>query len=289
MATFQLRELNPFGAEIEGLDLRGTLDAETVGSLREVFDAQGVLILRGLDIAAEDQAYLTGLLAARVAMLDRAAIVATTHTYGNYVTNRDKDGYAPFGELLFHCDAMWAPTPMDAISLYGFIVEPPSVPTRFVSMAHALGTLPVELRARVQGLQAVHVQGQQRRGDHKHELVRIETETVNSTVKPVVFAHPRSGRSLLYVTQQQTARIEGLEEDESESLLEEVFAHLYRPDAILEHEWRKGDLVVWDNIALQHARGNVEMEGPERTLRKVIAPRQELKVAKPKMVRVGAS
>ena len=289
MATFQVRELDPFGAELEGLNLRGTLDAETARAVREVFDAQGVVILKGLDISAEVQAYLTGLVAAREVMTDREAVVAATHTYENYVTNRDKDGYAPFGELLFHCDMMWAPTPMDVISLYGFKVEPPSVPTRFASMAHGFDTLPAELHAKVKGLQALHVQGQQRRGDHKNELVRIETETVNSSVKPVVFRHPRSGRSLLYLTEQQTAQIEGLEADESEALLEELFAHLYRRDALLEHDWREGDLVVWDNIALQHARGNVEMEGPERTLRKVIAPKQDLKMAKPKLVQVGSS
>lgn len=289
MPNFQVRELEPFGAEISGLDLGGTLEAETVRALREVFDAQGVVILRGREIPAEDQAYLTGVLAAAEVMVDRAAVVATTHTYGNYVTNRDKDGYAPFGELLFHCDAMWAPTPMNTISLYGFKVEPPSVPTRFASMAHAFDTLPAGLGARVQGLRALQVQGQQRRGENKNGLVRIETETVNSTEKPVVFTHPRSGRSLLYVTQQQTASIEGMETDQSEALLEELFAHLYRPGGVLEHDWRRGDLVIWDNIALQHARRNVEMEGPERTLRKVIAPKQDLKVAKPKMVQVGAS
>jgi taurine dioxygenase len=289
MATFQVHELQPFGAEVQGLDLGGTLDAETVRALRDVFDIQGVVIFADLNLAAEDQAYLTGLLAAKAVMTDRAAIVATTHTYSNYVTNRDKDGYAPFGELLFHCDAMWAPTPMDAISLYGFKVEPPSVPTRFASMAYGFDTLPADLRNRVEGLEALHVQGQQRRGEHSDSLVRIETETVNSSVKPVIFRHPRSGRSLLYVTQQQTAQIEGFEFDVSEALLDELFAHLYRTEAVLEHDWRQGDLVIWDNVALQHARGNVEMEGPERTLRKVIAPKQDMKVAKPKLVQAGAS
>ena len=41
---------------------------------------------------------------------------------------------------------------------------------------------------------------------------------------------------------------------------------------MLQHEWREGDLVVWDNQAVQHARGIVDLEGPERTLRKVFGP-----------------
>jgi taurine dioxygenase len=94
---------------------------------------------------------------------------------------------------------------------------------------------------------------------------------------------------LLYTSQQMTARVEGLDPVESEALLDELFAHLYRPEAVLDHEWRQGDLVIWDNLALQHARGNVEIEGPERTLRKVIGPLPtNMGIAKPKMVRAGA-
>jgi hypothetical protein len=41
---------------------------------------------------------------------------------------------------------------------------------------------------------------------------------------------------------------------------------------VYEHHWRHHDLVAWDNIAVQHARPNVELQGPVRTLRKVFAP-----------------
>jgi taurine dioxygenase len=71
-----------------------------------------------------------------------------------------------------------------------------------------------------------------------------------------------------------TKEIAGLDPQESEELLEALFAHLYRSEFIYEHHWRQGDLVCWDNIALQHARPNVQIEGPARTLRKVFAPAQ---------------
>ena len=91
-------------------------------------------------------------------------------------------------------------------------------------------------------------------------------------VRPVILRHPRTGRTLLYVSQQATIEILGLSEDENEALLAELFGYLYEPSAIVEHEWRTGDLVVWDNIATQHGRGKVTLDGPERTLRKVGGP-----------------
>lgn len=289
MVDFRVRDLNPaLGAEVEGLDLSAELDGESISNLRQLFDRRGVLLLRGDEFAPEDQAYLAGLLIGE-APAGRTAAISRTHTYANYVTNQDADGYAPFGELLFHCDMMWAANPMEVLSLYGHRVEPPTVPTRFASMVHGLQTLPEDLRARIENLSAVHQTGQQRRGEHKDELVEPQYEAVRSTVKPLIWTHPRTGEPLLYVSQQMTAHIEGVEADESEALLEELFANLYRPGVVIDHEWRQGDLVVWDNLAVQHARGNVEFEGPERTLRKVIAPvPADTGMRRPKMVKAGA-
>ena len=77
---------------------------------------------------------------------------------------------------------------------------------------------------------------------------------------------------MLVVTQGMTKGILEVPSEASEDLLEEIFAHLYRPEGVYEHEWRNGDLIVWDNLAVQHGRPNVLLEGPARTLRKIGLP-----------------
>ena len=52
--------------------------------------------------------------------------------------------------------------------------------------------------------------------------------------------------------------------DESEELIEALFAHLYDNEHVIDHDWRQGDLVAWDNLAVQHARKTVQIEGPVR-------------------------
>ena len=84
--------------------------------------------------------------------------------------------------------------------------------------------------------------------------------------------HPRTGQTMLYVCEQQTREIVELPERESDELLDALFAHLYDPEHLVEHHWRTGDLVVWDNQAAQHARPYVVGDGPARTLRKIHAP-----------------
>jgi alpha-ketoglutarate-dependent taurine dioxygenase len=93
-----------------------------------------------------------------------------------------------------------------------------------------------------------------------------------TTVKPLEMRHPRTGESLLYACEQMTKAIVDVPEAESEPLLEELFAVLYADGARIEHHWRTGDLVVWDDLAAQHGRPNVTEQGPVRTLRKVAAP-----------------
>jgi alpha-ketoglutarate-dependent taurine dioxygenase len=101
------------------------------------------------------------------------------------------------------------------------------------------------------------------------DVLISEVEQPPSTVMPLCLVHPRTGETILNACEQMTQEIAGLPPDESEEVLGEVFAHLYDPEKLLNHEWHNRDLVVWDNLALQHARPNVAADGPRRTLRKV--------------------
>jgi alpha-ketoglutarate-dependent taurine dioxygenase len=67
-----------------------------------------------------------------------------------------------------------------------------------------------------------------------------------------------------------------MSDEESEELLEALFMHLYSSPHHWDHEWRLHDLVVWDNLAIQHSRPNVPAGGPARTFRKVAAPMPRL-------------
>jgi alpha-ketoglutarate-dependent taurine dioxygenase len=278
MAKLKVQELNPaLGAQIEGLEPRIPLEDETIRQLRKAFDERGVLVFRDLDIDEDFQRYLVYTLIGEkppTASGDAGDGSGDERRATPFlVSNKEPGGGAPYGRLLYHCDMMWAERPQPVISLYGVEVEQPSVPTVFVSMGHAWDTLPSDLRARVEGLEARHghEHGYPNRGGDD-DVIDSYYENPQSTVTPVVHRHPRTGRTLLYVSQQATIEILGLTEAENEALLEELFTHLYDPASTLQHDWRVGDLVVWDNVATQHARGTVDLEGPARTLRKVVGP-----------------
>ena len=281
MAQLHVRDLTPdFGAEIEGLDPRAPLDDEQRRVLRSAFDERGLLVFRGLDLDVREQAALAGMFIGQTGSAagdapeesEQAPPVKET-----LVSNKEPGGNAPYGRLLFHSDMMWSDTPFQVLTLYGVDVEQPAVPTAFVSAGRAWDALPEDLRARVDGLHALHITGQQARGGYDdEELLQPIREHAQSTTTAVGHPHPRTGRTMLYVSQMMTAAIVELPAEESEALLGELFAHLYDPAYVWEHEWCNGDLVAWDNLAIQHARSDVRIDGPARTLRKVVAPKPVL-------------
>ena len=289
MSQLMIRELTPaFGAEVEGLDPTGKLSEDDAALLWDTFDKRGLLRFRDLELEPEYQKYLASLVIGREGPAPDGAPYDTSDVF--FVSNKEDDGGAPFGRLLYHCDMMWSDNPFQVLTLYGLEVTPPTVPTIFTSATHAWETLPAELRARLEGLHALHMTGQARRaGDEEGELLQPQRENAKSVTRPIPFAHPRTGEPILYVSQMMTRKIIELPGQDSEDLLGEVFAHLYDPVRTWQQDWRKGDFVMWDNFAIQHARGEVKSEGPPRTLRKVIAPRLVAgSVEKPRFDKVGS-
>ena len=269
MAKVEIRDLDaPYGAEVLGWDPTHPTDDETGALLRRTYDERGLLLFRDLDLTFEAQQGLVDVLVG--AEQDSLAAEGAT-TEGNLVSNQ-QDSTSATGVLSFHADAMWSDDPFKLVSLYAMEVAPDAAPTRFASMEHAWQTLPDDLRSRVDDLHAFHGEGQYIAPETDVEYAFNEAQANRSVVTPVGWHHPTTGRRVLYVSEQQTRSVIELPADESDALLRDLFAHLYDPANVFEHHWRDGDLVAWDNLAVQHGRPHVGWDSPARTLRRAVFP-----------------
>ncbi len=284
MANLEVRDLSPvFGAEVSGLEPKIPLEEATLQQLRKLFDERKLLVFRDVEIDRDFQYYLSYAIIGREEPKQDPSVPKRE----SFISNKEENGIAPFGRLLWHSDMMWTAEACELLSLYGKDVGQPTTPTMFISSAQAWKTLPQGLRARVENLTAEHVHDlSYERSGGDETVLTAKFDDDDCTQLPLARRHPRTGETLLYVCQQMTSGITGLSKEESDSLLEELFQHLYATENILQHDWLKGDLVMWDNLALQHARGNVEAEGPPRTLRKTFAPMPAfLKTRQPQFAR----
>jgi taurine dioxygenase len=259
--------LGPAGAEVSGLDLREPFDLATESALRRALADHRLLVFRGQALSPSDQIRTLGVFGN---VLDESRD-GSRHTY---VSGDDSNIKA--GRLLFHSDNHFTERPLEYLSLYAESVDERAAPTLFVDSVAGLRRLPPELAARLAGARAVNVTyyfwGQT--SDRPARSITPERPEAPRATHPVIWRHPVSGERFLYITELHTHHIEGLPLEESDQLLAEAHKALYPPQAIYEHRWRPGDLLVWDNRAAQHARGDVpdsraDPSAPERRLRRV--------------------
>jgi alpha-ketoglutarate-dependent taurine dioxygenase len=293
MTQLSIHKLAPtLGAEVQGFDPDGEIDAGTWRQLSQAFDEHGVLVFRDIALDVGMQHLIVETLFANGDAVAGAAAAAVDREHFSYVSNREKGAGAPDGRLLWHSDMMWSDIANQVASLWAQDAEQPTVPTTFTSAVQAWDTLPEALKARVKGLHARQVNDQQGRGNSKYEdeLPKPMWDKLRETVTPVAMPHPRTGQTMLYVCELQTREIVGLPRNESDDLLDALFEHLYRPERVYEHQWRKHDLILWDNQATQHGRPYVQGTGPARTLRKIHAPSKILRqFGKPSYARAPAA
>jgi taurine dioxygenase len=272
--TISVTKLHPLiGAEIGGVDLRHPLDEETVRQVKDAWHKHTVLLFRGQDLAEADQkrfASYFGPVAKRVKPLANSGRIDGPEwdemmlITDNVDANGKPLGSLGHGEMWFHTDKCYLQRPHRASFLYGLEIPSSGGHTKFSSLYAAYDRLPEELKRKLDG--AMVMQGHEYSVGRRINLSR-KLEDIHHFIQPLVVTNPGSGRKGLYVSSQNTMWIEGMDRDESEALLMRLFDFAEDPEIVYEHVWRRGDLIMWDNLACLHARTDWPQE-ERRTLRR---------------------
>jgi len=241
------------GAEVDGVDLSEEPAEETKIRLRQAWDQHALLLLRDQRLTLDEQVRFGRVFGTISSQGENAAKLGGV----TYVSNVATDGSNAKGELAFHIDHSFYPRPLHGLMLYGIEVPPVGGDTMFANAKLAYQRLPHGLKDRIARLRALHVYDfAYSRGDRAAERIR-ESDIASDALRaehPVVLTHPKTGEKILYVSRRHTDRILGLDPAESDALLEELLSYITLADIVYRHAWRPGDLVLWDNLALQHAR-----------------------------------
>jgi taurine dioxygenase len=266
--TLEINPLSPaLGAEVIGADLAGGLSPDAFEQIHAAWLKYQVVVLRDQNIDKEDQlrfARMVGPLEEVRTKKDNA----DEKQYILYVANRIVDGSKgalPDGEMYFHSDQCYYEVPCKATILNAMELPKAGGETLFASMYRAYEKLPEDLKKRIAGLTAVNMYDYS--ADPTKRNPNFNPEAPHF-VHPVVTKHPETGRPVLYVNRQMTHHIVGMDPEESEALLLELFEHAENPDNVYEHVWRPHDLVMWDNRAVLHARKDFD-PSEARVLRRV--------------------
>jgi taurine dioxygenase len=257
MVELAYTPLKLFGAEIEH-DLHSVFTTETKDALRRVFAEYRWLLFRGQRLTRAQQEQLVGVFGPIAPVNEEIPIISNKG-----------DAYALGDtELAFHTELSYAPEPYISICLHALNVEEDRTSTKFTDGVQLWANMPKSLQEKVKD---VRVRNYYALDVSRRDPTRVLDKRLPQTEHPLVRIHTTSGKTYLFISQLETMEVVGLDRPASEEFLNELFDYCYQPQHVLEHVWRNNDVVIWDNMPLQHARGAVGKG--ERTLQRVASIR----------------
>lgn len=271
-------EAGPIGAELSGIDLSRPVDDATFAAVETALDRHAVVVIRDCPLTAAQLAgFARRFGPPQINVRAEARNADTPEIF--WISNITEDG-KPVGShdagRYWHSDLCYLPAPSKVTLLNA--IEVPERDGRtlgdtvFASATAAYDALSEGMKRRLDGLQAANgyrVMWNRKAREFGQRPVLSEAELEArfppDTIHPVVRTHPATGAKCLFVCDGYSHRIVGLPEDESDALLRDLFAHLARPEFHYSHNWRVGDLLMWDNCAVQH-RATYDYEPAQRRL-----------------------
>ncbi|MEQ7918932.1 TauD/TfdA family dioxygenase [Xanthomonas sp. WHRI 1810A] len=265
-APGQQFDVRPFaekvGAEIVGLDLSRPLNDADFARVHQAHLDHHVVVFRDQQITPQQQIDFSrrfGVLQIHVLKQFLLANHPEILIVSNIVEDGQPVGLGDAGKY-WHSDLSYKELPSLGSMLYAQELPSEGGDTLFADMHLAWDTLPEHLRKAVEGRSAVHSYTSRYREGHNAQNWRptLSAEQLAQVVvvsHPIVRTHPENGRKALFVSEGFTTHIVGLPEDESQQILNELYAHSVRPEGVYRHKWQKNDMVFWDNRSLIHLAG----------------------------------
>jgi len=242
------------GAEIRGVDVK-TLDEGSFAAIYRAWLDYNVVVVPDQELEIEDFLRYSR----RFGVVHPHPSKMTRHPDHPEITLLGVDKFGPDGALNmaiyrrgaegWHTDGAYDQEPFKATQLYALAVPSRGGDTLFASMYAAYDALPERLKTLLEGRVGAFTYGGRRRAT---ALLNEEDRDWTPVFHPIVRVHPETGRRALYFDPGKILRIEGLEAAESDALIDELTDRMIQPSGEYRHEWRKGDVVIWDNRCSYH-------------------------------------
>lgn len=247
-------------ADIVGVDLSLPISNALYAQIRQAWNDHLVLRFRGQKL--DDPQFLT--FARLFGELDKAPVHAGKDVenpfpeitvMSNIKVNGKSIGNLGHYEAVWHSDMSYNEScPMGSL-LYAIEVPPVGGNTGFANMYRAYDTLPPELKREIAGKACRHDSSRNSAGELRKGFKEItDPREAPGAIHPIIRTHPETHKNSLFLGRRQSAYIIGMPLDESEDLLNRLWAHATQKAFEWYQVWQVGDLVMWDNRSAMHRR-----------------------------------
>ena len=262
------------GAEIPGLDLSKPFGDDVRDAILAALNEHHVLSFPDQNLTDEEQTAFTmrfGEIEGHVAHDHDGKPFPVVHV----VSNLDPSGKPTatprsHGNYFWHSDKSYHDIPSLATILYAIEVPPYGGATQFANMQMAYDELLPEMKEIIEGLNVVHSWEQSRRNSMNKPATQEQIDARPPVTHPIVRTHPDTGKKGVYIGV-HASHIDGMEWHEGREILYRLTDLVTQPRFIYTHEWKKNELVMWDNRCLMHrATGDFPQDVYPRVLHRTV-------------------
>ena len=250
-----IRPMGPHtGGEITGVDVK-QLDDASFAPIYQAWLQYGVTVVRDQELEIEDFLRYSR----RFGVIIPHPSKSTRHPDYPDITMLGTDKFRVDGSLDqaiyrrgaegFHTDGAYDEIPFKATKLYALAVPSTGGDTYFSSMYMAYEALPDRLKTLLEARNGAFTYGG-RTG--QTALLNPEDRQEPPAFHPMIRTHSETGRKSLYFDPEKILYIEDLGPAQSDEVIDELVERMIVPDAGYTHQWRAGDIVIWDNRCLVH-------------------------------------
>ena len=262
-----------FGLEITGFDLTTGNRAQQHAIVQQWSDEPLVLIRNQL--VGEQDLMAFSRLFGELEVVVRKDIHSPYHPEIAFISNlylKDGSNIGGLGdyEVRWHSDQSYRKRPATGAVFFAIEVPPSGGNTRWIDMRMAYRALPAQTRALIDDRHGLYAYEMYDTDITESDQVEDIRERTPDARHPLVLRHPRSGEASLYFDPTQTYAIDGLDAETSADLVNTLTEHVSQPAFVQEHQWRLGDVMLWDNARLLHSRTDFDVSHPRLAKRTTV-------------------
>ena len=252
------------GAEVHGIDMRKPMDAATTRAVRDAWTKHLVLVFPDQPITDQEHVAFTRhfgepeifhqtSLHLRSDDVKEIFLVSNVDAQNRIVMPSDPGQKQLNSSRQWHTDSSYKTLPSIGSLLHGIEISRSGGVTQFINMYMVYDELPEPLRRQVEGRKARHDFAMLSRLTGAPAPSGAERAAVPPVWHPMVRRHPESGRKSLFISSIYNDAIEGMGEDESRRLIEDLSEFAAQPKYMYRHVWEPHDVLMWDNRCTVHA------------------------------------
>jgi len=280
------------GAEVSGIDLRHGIEGSDLSCFIRAMDAHAVCVVRHETPLTNEQhiafsealgpierGKILEIAGADAMRISRHEIIDQSNLGADGEIFREGDRTLGFkrANRLWHTDMSFHPVRATYSALSAHEVPPDGADTEFADMRAAYDALPAETKTCIAGLTAEHSYWHSRVKGGGPEPTAKEKRSRPPARHRLVHVHPTSGRTALYLAS-HASHIVGWPVEDGRELLDELMTFATRPEFVIRHAWRVGDVVIWDNLATMHRATQFDDTNHRRDMRRTTCRERDVSI-----------